>query len=106
MTNEDILLVATAGHNKIESEIFKLKHKSPTRTMNEALERFGFKSLYHFTCYLKDRYDNNIDPDDIFMHQMSKWNYPMWLIKPDKREIILSYYKSIIRDIKINSVMS
>ena len=66
LTIDNILEISQASYNKIESETYPTKHKSPTRTLNEALEKFGFKNLYEFTHFLKDNYNNNIYPDNIF----------------------------------------
>lgn len=59
LLEHDILAIANASYNKIESEIYVTKHKSPTNTLNNLLDMFGFDSLYQFTSFIKGKY--NID---------------------------------------------
>lgn len=106
LTDNDILEIANACYNKIESEIYTTKHKSPTSTLNRILCEFGFEShgvpsLYQFTNFLKGKYNIDINIEEIFILQAG-----VNVVLTDKREIILAYYKSIIRDIKLNQVLN
>ncbi len=93
LLEHDILAITIAGHNKIESEIYVAKHKSPTSTLNNLLDMFGFDSLYQFTNFLKGKYNIDIQVEDIFTQQYGTDN-AYGVIIPDKRETILSFYKS------------
>lgn len=104
LLEHDILSIANACHDKIENEIYPTKHKSPSRTLNHLLDMFGFESLYQFTHFLKGKYNLDIDIEDIFIQQTIIRT--AYVIKPEKRETILSYYKSIIRDIKLTQVLN
>ena len=101
LTDNDILSIAIAGHNKIESEIYVTKHISPTNTLNLLLTMFGFDSLYQFTSFLKGKYDIDIQVEDMFILNPTM----VYVVKADKRETMLAFYKQIIREIKLNQVI-
>lgn len=103
LSDNDILIISNACYNKIESEIYPTKHKEPVNILIKTLDMFGFNSLYQFTQFLIIKYDIDIRLDDMFIEQYL--TYKAYVIKPDKRETMLSFYKQIIRDIKLDQII-
>ena len=100
-----ILEITTACYNKVDSEENPFKYKSPTLKLITILEKYGFESFYQFTEFLESKYNKGIALDDIFVLQAYAQNEKARVVKTDKREVLLSYYKSIIRDIKLDQVL-
>ena len=100
-----ILEITTACYNKVDSEENPFKYKSPTLTLITILEKYGFETFYQFTEFLETKYNKGLALDDIFVDQAYSQGGKARVVRPEKREILLSYYKSIMRDIKLSQVL-
>jgi hypothetical protein len=97
----NLLELTQACFNKVESEIFTTKHNSPTKTMLNLLETNGFKSLYDFTLFLINKYNTDINPDEIFIPN----DYGTFVVLTNQRETLLNFFKSVIRDLQLNQII-
>ena len=105
LEDKDILEITIACYNKVDAEVNAHKYKSPTLILINTLEKYRFNTFYEFTHFLEKKYNKGIILDDIFVLQAYSNGDKNRVVLPEKRETILSYYKSIIRDIKINQVL-
>jgi len=125
--NDNLLLELTeACYNKVESEflidiylnssIYKLKME-----MLNLLECNGFSSLKIFTQFLIYKYQSDLNLNDIFLSFRYSFSHSKsneifdgyynneevltWVVIPNQRQILLSFFKSVIRDIQLKQLI-
>ena len=100
--NDNLLLELTeACYNKVESEFLEDKYlkSSPLKTMLNLLFLNGFSSLHNFTQFLINKYQSDLDLNEIFTRQVT------WVVIPNQRQILLSFFKSVIRDLQLKQLI-
>lgn len=112
MKSTNILQLTQACFNKVESEVYPNKYlnSTPTKDMAKILASNQFESLYDFTHFLIQEYKSHLILNDIFIFKKAGTfsglefnNY--YVIKPEKRETLLSFFKSVIRDQQLNQLI-
>lgn len=113
MDKISILELTQACFNKVESEVHPNKYlnSDPNRTMRNLLVLKGFKSLYDFTLFLVDEYGLDLKLDEIFIYRdyeivMKLNSYGTFVVKSEKRESLLSFFRSVIRDHQIKQLIN
>lgn len=114
--NDNLLLELTeACYNKVESEFLEDKYlkSSPLKTMLNLLFLNGFSSLHNFTQFLINKYQSDLDLNEIFTRQSAGGYYKnedeeevlTWVVIPNQRQILLSFFKSVIRDLQLKQLI-
>ena len=103
MKSTNILELTQACFNKVESEIYpdKYLNSTPTKDMNKILAIKQFESLYGFTLFLIQEYQSDLKLNEIFILN----SIGTQIVKPDKRETLLSFFKSVIRDQQLKQLI-
>ena len=98
-----ILELTQACFNKVESEIYpdKYLNSTPSKDMVRILTSNQFESLYGFTLFLIQEYQSDLKLNEIFILN----SIGTQIVKPDKRETLLSFFKSVIRDQQLKQLI-
>lgn len=101
MESTNILELTQACFNKVESEIYPNKYlnSTPTKDMTKILAFNQFESLYDFTHFLIQEYQSDLKLNEIFILQSN------YVVKAEKRETLLSFFKSVLRDQQLNQLI-
>lgn len=101
MTDNSLIELTEACYNKVESEFLEDKYlnSSPLKTMLNLLEGNGFLSLDNFTQFLIHKYQSDLDLNEIFIFQHERW-----VVLPEQRQTLLSFFKSVIRDLQLKQL--
>jgi hypothetical protein len=111
MNDNSILLELTvACYNKVESEflIDKYLSSSPLKTMKGLLESNGFISLHNFTAFLIHKYGSELNLNEIFILVPPAPGFNdqgTYLVMAKQRQILLSFFKSVIRDLQLKQLV-
>ena len=99
----NILELTQACFNKVESEVYpdKYLNSTPTKDMAKILTINQFESLYGFTLFLIAEYQSDLKLNEIFITN----SVGTQVVKPEKRETLLSFFKSILRDQQLNQLI-
>ena len=103
MKSTNILELTQACFNKVESEVYPNKYlnSTPTKDMAKILAINQFESLYGFTLFLVVEYQSDLILNEIFILN----DVGTYVVKPEKRETLLSFFKSILRDQQLNQLI-
>jgi predicted neutral ceramidase superfamily lipid hydrolase len=109
--NDNLLLELTeACYNKVESEFLIDIYLNSSiifikRRMLNLLECNGFSSLHNFTQFLINKYQSDLDLNEIFDGYYNNEEVLIWVVIPNQRQILLSFFKSVIRDLQLKQLI-
>ena len=103
MKSTNILELTQACFNKVESEVYPNKYlnSTPVKDMVKILAINQFESLYDFTLFLIQEYKSDLILNEIFILN----SIGTQIVKPEKRETLLSFFKSVLRDQQLNQLI-
>ena len=104
MKSTNILELTQACFNKVESEVYpdKYLNSTPNKDMVRILTSNQFESLYGFTLFLVVEYQSDLKLNEIFILN----RVGTYVVKAEKRETLLSFFKSVIRDHQLNQLVN